>query len=95
MYVRLHYLPPLESKSMDNFIEKVRKLWMTCGGQGAETTVRFNKRKLQQATVLPVGNAKGGSRSSRALASKSMRAKRLKALVEYPTISTDDDEIRD
>ena len=56
-----------------------------CGGQGSETrkvASSKSKRKAKEFTIMPSGNSKGKSKSSRALASKRERAKRLTALVK-------------
>ena len=66
---------------MSHFLEKLRKLWVLCGGQSALIKGRKSKRKHRDLVVLSKGNdGTLSSKSTKALARKRQRSERLKSL---------------
>ena len=75
--LRLHFLPPIESKAFTDFLYELKAIWEKLEGQSSETDVENGKRSKKKETVLPIGSNKARSRSTLALASKRKRAERM------------------
>ena len=75
--LRLHYMPPMESWQVSAWIKKrILYYWKLCDGQLAMNP--SGKRRVNKTmTVLPRGNISAKSVSSKALARRFIRQKRM------------------